>query len=119
MSPERWQHLRGLFDAAIVKDPADRARMLSDLAQKEPQTAAEVRKLLSAYQQADGVLDRPAAAVPTAPTMAYLASTAVPALAVGSVFAGRYQILQELGAGGMGTVYQVFDTEAEKRLALK
>jgi serine/threonine-protein kinase len=34
-------------------------------------------------------------------------------------FAGRYQIIEELGKGGMGRVYKVFDTEIKEKIALK
>lgn len=37
----------------------------------------------------------------------------------GSTFAGRYQIIEELGKGGMGKVYKVWDTEVEEKVALK
>jgi serine/threonine protein kinase len=37
----------------------------------------------------------------------------------GTVFAGRYEIIEELGAGGMGTVYRAFDKKLEEEIALK
>ena len=40
-------------------------------------------------------------------------------LATGSTFAGRYQIIEELGKGGMGKVYKVFDQEVQAKMALK
>jgi tetratricopeptide (TPR) repeat protein/tRNA A-37 threonylcarbamoyl transferase component Bud32 len=40
-------------------------------------------------------------------------------LATGSTFSGRYQIIEELGKGGMGKVYKVFDTEIKEKVALK
>ncbi|MGB8960309.1 MAG: protein kinase [Candidatus Aminicenantales bacterium] len=40
-------------------------------------------------------------------------------LTTGSTFAGRYQVIEELGHGGMGRVYKVFDTEVREKLALK
>ncbi len=40
-------------------------------------------------------------------------------LPVGSTFAGRYQIIEELGRGGMGRVYKVLDTEVQEKIALK
>ena len=40
-------------------------------------------------------------------------------LTTGSTFAGRYQIIEELGRGGMGKVYKVFDQEIQAKMALK
>jgi serine/threonine protein kinase/Tfp pilus assembly protein PilF len=37
----------------------------------------------------------------------------------GSTFAGRYQVIEELGHGGMGRVYKVFDTKIKEKVALK
>ena len=40
-------------------------------------------------------------------------------LSTGSAFAGRYQIIEELGKGGMGRVYKVLDQEVNVKIALK
>ena len=40
-------------------------------------------------------------------------------LTTGSTFANRYQIIEELGKGGMGKVYKVFDQEVQAKMALK
>ena len=40
-------------------------------------------------------------------------------LTTGSTLAGRYQIIEELGKGGMGKVYKVFDQEVRAKMALK
>lgn len=40
-------------------------------------------------------------------------------LATGSIFAGRYQIIEELGKGGMGKVYRVLDKKLHEEVALK
>jgi len=37
----------------------------------------------------------------------------------GSTFAGRYEIIDELGKGGMGKVYRVEDTKVKEEVALK
>jgi serine/threonine protein kinase/tetratricopeptide (TPR) repeat protein len=40
-------------------------------------------------------------------------------LTTGSTFASRYQVIEEVGKGGMGRVYKVFDKEIGEKVALK
>ncbi len=40
-------------------------------------------------------------------------------LETGSLFADRYQIIERIGAGGMGVIYKVYDTKIHERIALK
>ena len=40
-------------------------------------------------------------------------------LAIGSIFAERYEILEELGKGGMGEVYRVKDKTLDEEMPLK
>ncbi len=40
-------------------------------------------------------------------------------LPTGSIFAGRYQIIEQLGKGGMGRVYRVLDKKLNEEIALK
>jgi serine/threonine protein kinase/Tfp pilus assembly protein PilF len=45
--------------------------------------------------------------------------TPINELTTGSTFAGRYQIIEELGKGGMGKVYRVLDKKLKEEVALK
>ncbi len=40
-------------------------------------------------------------------------------LTTGSTFAGRYQIIEELGKGGMGKVYKAIDIDIKEKVAIK
>jgi serine/threonine-protein kinase len=40
-------------------------------------------------------------------------------LTTGSTFAGQYQIIEELGKGGMGKVYRLLDKKLNEEVALK
>ncbi len=45
--------------------------------------------------------------------------TSLKELTRGSLFAGRYEVIEELGKGGMGSVYKVFDKEIKENVAIK
>jgi len=40
-------------------------------------------------------------------------------LSTGTIFARRYEVIEELGKGGMGRVYKVFDKKIKEKVALK
>jgi serine/threonine-protein kinase len=57
---------------------------------------------------------QPIAAMPTA-----VRAAAGDQLRPGAVFAGRYEVKEVIGAGGMGVVYRAFDRELQEPVAIK
>jgi serine/threonine protein kinase/tetratricopeptide (TPR) repeat protein len=53
------------------------------------------------------------------PVMTETLQTPAHELTTGLTFAGRYQVIEELGRGGMGRVYRALDKEVNEEVALK
>ena len=110
MSRDRAERLESWFDAALDLPAAERPAFLDRVCASDDALRAELEALLAADETAEtAALDE-----------RFAASTAeVPALVPGDVVAGRYQIVAEVGAGGMGIVYAADQLQPARRVALK
>src|SRR5262245_44781366 len=110
---EALDRLESLFVTALQKPPADRAAYLDQACGDDRAVRQQVEALLHAQAAAGSFLQAP----PTGPC----ASVGEPPVseAPGAVI-GLYKLLQQIGEGGMGTVWMAEQKEPiQRRVAVK
>jgi serine/threonine protein kinase/WD40 repeat protein len=103
-----------VFNAAVKLLPIQRSSFLDAACAGQPQLRDEVESLLRAHDESGGILrDDPDRAIP--PTV-ISPSPFIPAMLI----AGRYKLLEQIGEGGMGTVWVAEQIQPIRRkVALK
>jgi len=116
MTPERWQQIRAVFEQAELLSDPERVKYLDQACDSDPELRAEVESLLAVASQAGGdFLNTPAADL--------MQSTKPPKLPSSWIGrrVGAYQIVAEIGHGGMGEVYRAvrMDGQFDQQVAIK
>src|SRR5690349_18746499 len=99
MDAERWQQIDELFHAALSCEPARRSQFLLNQCAGDEKLRREVESLLSSLDEANDYIETPAGDV-----AAELLGTHKSTLEAGHQIE-NYQIVRQLGSGGMGEVY--------------
>jgi hypothetical protein len=105
-----------IFLAALNKGtPEERAAFLTAACKDDSDLRRRVERLLAAHPKAGGFLEAPARPAGEQ-TVAYVPSGEQ----VGAIIASRYKLLEQIGEGGMGTVWVAEQTQPVRRkVALK
>lgn len=119
LTPERWQRIETVLDAALDLPADQRDAYLRAACGDDATLLAEVRELLEGGERPGGPLEGPAAEF-AADLVGVVDPRATPAPLSTLTRIGPWHLVREIGRGGMGTVYLAERGEHfQQRIALK
>ncbi|HJZ13472.1 MAG TPA: serine/threonine-protein kinase, partial [Acidobacteriota bacterium] len=113
MADDHWQRVREVFDSALSRRPEERQKFIIEACGIDKVLLAEVTSLLSSHDSAEGFMESPAVA-----RVADMIEVESKKLEAGKCF-GHYEIIKQIGEGGMGEVYLAKDKKLDRKVAIK
>lgn len=109
MTPERYQQIEKIYNAALDLKPDELTPFLEEACAGDDNLLLEVRRLLDANEKVTDFLNNPAVEE---------AKKIEDSSFIGRQI-GRYQLTSEIGSGGMGKVYLARDAKLGRKVAIK
>src|SRR5918996_3717994 len=119
MTPERWSRLTELFEAALDREPAERAAFLASACANDDAMQREVSLLIDSHERAGDFGTSPVFHIRTTSVAPSPPADAMAQLLGDGVRLGRYEIVSLVGSGGMGLVYRARDPQLGRDIGVK
>jgi serine/threonine protein kinase len=113
-APDRWSQLKELFNAALDRPREERLAFIRQSCPDNLELRRELESLLSSHDAAGTFLE-----TPLVHNTATAASDPRRSLLPPGTRLGPYEVVGNLGEGGMGEVYEARDTRLNRLVAIK
>jgi len=118
VTPERWEKIKTVFSAALAVEPADRSAFIARRCADDEECRIEVESLLAAHDGADSIPGARKAIAEAAAEIAVEQDSEYRTV-LEKALAPHYEIVRQLGRGGMGAVYLAKEVALERLVAIK
>ena len=116
---DRWRRVRMIFGDAAELPPGDRNAFLSRACHGDLDLRARVEALLAADSEAADFLNAPVEEYAAELVAELEDQEPTPTERLEDRLLGPYRIVGQIGRGGMGEVFEAYDTRLDRRVAIK
>jgi len=116
MNPADWKKLKSIFQTALDLEPIARPAFLNEVCANDPLLRSNVERLFTSHDEGGSFLESPAIV-----DVGVIEKSDSDTEQLVGKRVGPYEIIRELGHGGMGTVYLAVraDDQFRKQVAIK